>query len=190
MPRIQFALGVSPENASYFDDEAAETIRKAAALKNVVAIGSCGLGSNPDGVQEIAFERQIGLAHELCMPIIVEAGDALERTWEMLQSRGLPERGVMLRLPDVASDQLAAWIEAGCYFTFGPKAVQDPAFFCKLAKSLPADRILVESGAPEMDVPQLSGMPPRCDQSVFVADVIQGICPTPQIVANTERFFA
>lgn len=155
-----------------------------------MAIGSCGLSANPSNEENNAFEKQIALANELGMPLIVKVDGCYESAWSILKNAGVPARGIMLRMPDVSAEQLTPWIEAGCYFTFGPRTVEDPAFFCNLAKALPGDRILIESGAPDNGIPPLSGLPPRCDQSVFIADVLQGICPTPQIVANTERFFS
>lgn len=189
MPRIRIIIGVSPEHASAYTDEVEETIRTAAQSKTVCALGSCGIDRNADSVQERAFARQIALAKELALPLVVEAKGAYDRALDFLLAEGMPEKGVVLRSQDASSEQLAKWTEVGCYISLGPADFADPLSFCNSVRELPIDRILFESGAPDDRLDVLSGANPRCDQVVFVADALQGICPPLRLVENWLTLF-
>ena len=184
MPRVHVALGVSPSNADSYSAEIEESIRKAFAGKNVKAIGSCGLTVQHSQAQEHAFARQIALAKELDALLVVEASGAYDEALGILEHEGLPRRSVILRSFDGTAEQLDSWVEYGCYISFGAEAENDPVAFCKLARRVPADRLLVESGAPDTTLLTLGSSKPRCDQVVFVADTLQGICPGPQLASN------
>ena len=189
MPRTLIAIGVSPDNAIGYTDQVEEAIRTAACGKSVRALGSCGLNANAGQAQEHAFARQIALAKELSLPLVVEAEGAYDRALDFLLAEGTPEKGVVLRASDAASEQLSKWAEAGCYVSFGPSGLDDLLAFGNRARKLPAERILVESDAPDMGLGLLSGSDPRCDQVVFVADALQGICPPLRLVENWLALF-
>ncbi len=193
MPRINVALGVAPENAQLYTDETESAIRAAFADKHVKAIGSCGLAlsGNPANeslppleLQIQVFERQIALARELGVPLIVQADGAWDVAFQTLEKAGLPEAPVILRAQGATADDVAPWIEAGSYIAFDAQAEYDPVGACKLARLVPTDRVLVESGAPENGLLGLTGSDPRCDQVVFIADVLQGVCPGPRLMEN------
>ncbi|MBR0406299.1 MAG: TatD family hydrolase [Eggerthellaceae bacterium] len=189
MPRIRIVIGVSPDHAVAYTDEVEETIRTVAQDKTVCALGSCGIDRNAGKEQEHAFARQIALAKELALPLVVETRGAYDRALDFLLSEGMPDKGVVLRAGDATSEQLAKWADEGCYISLGPEGLDDPLSFYDRARMLPADRILFESGAPDERLDVLAGADPRCDQVVFVADILQGICPPIRLVENWLTLF-
>ena len=189
MPRIVCSIGVSPAYAQSYDDAIEASLRQAAGAKQVRAIGSCGLDASCDESQVHAFESQIALAKELDLALIVEAEGMSSRALEVLEHVGMSKRGVMLRAKGVPLDQLAAWADAGCFISLGAEVASDPVSYCACARALPVERLLVESGAPTSGIPALSGTAPRCDQVVFVEDVLQGIFSPNQLVANWCELF-
>ena len=189
MPRIVCSIGVSPAYAQSYDESVEASLREAAKAKQVRAIGSCGLDARCDEMQVQVFERQIALAKELDLALIVEADGMGSRALEILEHAGLPKRGVMLRAKGVPLDQLSAWADAGCFISLGAEVASDPIAYCACARTLPVERLLVESGAPASGIPALSGTSPRCDQVVFVEDVLQGIFSPNQLVANWCELF-
>ncbi len=81
--RIYASLGLHPYDAVYLTDELLDSWRELVAKnKRIVAIGECGLdyfkAKIPKEVQKRAFERQIELACELELPLIVHNRDADE----------------------------------------------------------------------------------------------------------------
>ena len=73
------AVGRHPNDATGFDEAAAEEIRRLGAHEKVRAIGETGLDFYRDSAapedQRRAFAAQIGIARELGMPIVIHARD-------------------------------------------------------------------------------------------------------------------
>lgn len=90
-PDIYAALGVHPEYADDFDDEVAQTIINKARHNKVVAIGEIGLDYHYSTENKIAqkkcFSKQIEIAKELNLPIIVHDRDAHADTLEILKAQ-------------------------------------------------------------------------------------------------------
>ena len=189
MPRIVCSIGVSPAYAQSYNDSVEASLREALKAKPVRAIGSCGLDASCDEAQVRAFESQIALAKELGLALIVEADGMGSRALEILEHAGLPKRGVMLRAKGVPHDQLTVWADAGCFISLGAEVTFNPVAYCECTRTLPVERLLVESGAPAAGIPALAGTSPRCDQVVFVEDVLQGIFSPNQLVANWCELF-
>lgn len=189
MPRIRFALGVAPENASHYTDEIDQLLRDRAADKNVFAIGSCGVHDSDSAEQADAFRRQAAVAADTGLSLVVEAAGAYAAALEVICDAGVPGEKVLLRAFDGTCDELSTWVNRGCYISFDARAANDPMRYVELARMVPEDRLLVESGAPDVLVEALSGFDARPDQVVFVADVLQGTCCAEQLAQNAHAFF-
>ena len=188
MPRISISIGVGPENATKFDDDIELLMREIIPNKNVRAIGSCGITQAGSAAEIQAFRRQIALAGEAGLPLVVEAHGAFDEALDIVNSEDREPPRLMIRGFDGSEKQLEGWIAKDAYVSFDAKAADDPVRFAGLARMVRSDRILIESGAPYAGVETLAGFPPRADQVVFVADALAGICPAAQIAQNTREF--
>ena len=74
-PQIYAAVGVHPDSTADMTEEDIETLRSLAQEKKVVAIGEIGLDyywdNSPREVQKKWFERQLELAREVDLPVII-----------------------------------------------------------------------------------------------------------------------
>ena len=92
------AVGIHPDHASVFTDADIEEIRRLAAHPKAVAIGEIGLdyyyGTDDRDEQQDLFRKQIRLANELRMPIMIHSRDANQLTMDILTEEGAfsPER--------------------------------------------------------------------------------------------------
>jgi len=81
--------GVHPHDARHWDERSAHTLRRLAALPQVVAIGECGLDFNrdfsPRPEQEAAFSAQLALACDLQLPVFMHCREATERFVALLK---------------------------------------------------------------------------------------------------------
>jgi TatD DNase family protein len=63
-----------------------------------VAIGECGLDyhydHSPRPVQREVFAAQVGLAHELGLPLVIHTREAWDDTFDVLAAEGVPDRTV------------------------------------------------------------------------------------------------
>ena len=88
-PWCYAAVGCHPHDAKTMDEEKLDEIRKLAAGEKVMAIGEIGLDFFYDrserDVQREWFRRQIRLANELKMPIVIHAREADQEVMDILK---------------------------------------------------------------------------------------------------------
>lgn len=86
------AVGVHPHDTKTMDEDMLERIRELAREEKVRAIGEIGLDfhyNHSDAeTQEYWFRRQIRLANELKMPIVIHSREADQRTMDILEEEG------------------------------------------------------------------------------------------------------
>lgn len=147
-PAVRVAVGVHPHRSETLDDDGLARLRALAADPAVVAIGEIGLDrsgrSAPPAAQERAFLRQLDLAEELGLPVVVHVRDAGPELRALLAGR--PVRG-QLHCYSEGPEELTAWRGLGLVPSFaGP--VTYKANRALRAAAARADALLVETDAP------------------------------------------
>ena len=90
---VYAAIGIGPENIDDYNDELINKLEKLIVNKKVVAIGEIGLDfywtkKNAD-LQEKVFKKQVYLAKEYNLPVIVHNRDATKKVYEILKESGV-----------------------------------------------------------------------------------------------------
>jgi TatD DNase family protein len=158
-PFVLATVGVHPHDAAKATDETFERLRALAVHQKVVAIGEIGLDYHydfsPRDVQRAVFSRQLAVAAEARLPIIIHTREAWEDTFEILRSEWRGEGIVHCFTGDTTQARQA--LDAGLSLAFGgvltfPRA--EPVR--EAARITPADRLLIET-----DCPYLAPVPYR-----------------------------
>ena len=97
-PEVYASVGVHPHDADTFDSKAETRLKSLASEKKVVAIGETGLDyyrnlSSQDN-QKQAFIKQIELAKDLSLPLVIHSRQAENDCLQILKS-ALPLRAVV-----------------------------------------------------------------------------------------------
>ncbi len=86
---IYSAVGIHPHDAKTLDEKLFKEVKEWARLPKVVAVGEIGLDyhylHSTKGVQIEAFRRQIALANNFGLPILVHSREAKKDTLRILQ---------------------------------------------------------------------------------------------------------
>jgi TatD DNase family protein len=161
--QIFAAVGVHPHDAKLLDSTAEERIsRLVDQCKRIVAWGEIGLDfhydNSPRETQREAFTRQLRLAREKNLPVIVHTREAEDETIEILRKEwaGASREGVMHCF--TGSARLATEsIELGFSISFsGIVTFKTASSLREVAAQVPLDRLLVET-----DCPYLAPVPYR-----------------------------
>lgn len=122
------------------------------------AIGEIGLDRWIDGhdiaAQTECFKWQLALAAERNLPATIHCIRAWGALWEILKNHPVPARGFLLHAYAGPAEMVPDFIALGACFSFSPyflherKAAQRAIF-----SEIPADRLLVETDAPDMAPP-------------------------------------
>ena len=160
-PHVYAAVGYHPENCAAFVPEDIGTLRGLARRPKVVAIGEIGLDyyweqNPPKAFQQEVFRRQLALAGELDLPVIVhdrEAhGDCLAIVKEFPSVRGV------FHCYSGSVDMARELWSMGWYVGFdGPLTYKNARRAVEVAAEAPADRILIETDAPYLSPVPLRG---------------------------------
>ena len=172
---IYAAVGVHPHDVKDLDDTAIDTLRKLATEnEKVVAIGEIGLDyyydNSPREVQKEWFKKQIELANELKLPIIIHDRDAHQDTFEIIKNTKSPEIGCVLHCYSGNVELAKEYVKMGCYISIpGTVTFKNNR---EVAKEIPLEYLLIETDSPYMAPEPHRGK--RNDPSLvaFVADKI------------------
>ena len=198
---IYAAVGVHPHDVGELDETAIDTLRKLATEnKKVVAIGEIGLDyyydNSPREVQKEWFIKQIELANELKLPIIIHDRDAHGDTFEIIKKYKSPEIGCVLHCYSGNVELAREYVKMGCYISLsGTVTFKNNKKTKEVAREIPLDRLFIETDSPYMAPTPHRGK--RNDPSLvqFVADTIavekgvsyETVCEATK--ENAKRFF-
>lgn len=154
---IYAAVGIHPSDADKYDDAFEEQLRRWAALDKVVAIGEIGLDYHYEDdiahdIQQDVFRRQLRLAKELMLPVVIHSRDAMEDTVRILREEQ-PEDGFrgVFHCFSGSWEQAQVVLDMGFYIGFdGPLTFKNSKKLPRVAMEMPADRILIETDCPYM----------------------------------------
>lgn len=170
-------MGCHPHNAQHYDDALEAVLRERLHDARVSALGEVGLDYHydlsPREAQREAFRRQIRLAKEAGLPVVLHMREAHDDGFALLSEEGFPEAGTLLHCFNLDAAELARWVDAGCFIAFGgPLTFKKAEEVREAAKLVPADRLLTETDAPYMTPEPLRGALCGPAHVVWTADVL------------------
>ncbi len=150
------AVGIHPSDCRFYTDVDFEMSRLAKTLegraeKKIVAIGEIGLDYHYEGTdkpwQQEFFERQLSLAEELDMPVIIHDREAHGDCFDTVR-RYPGVRGVFHSYSGSA-EMAKELVKMGWYISFsGVLTFKNAAKVKEVAAIVPHDRLLIETDCP------------------------------------------
>lgn len=153
--QVKATAGWHPNDCLGLDESQWQEVRQLGTAPEVVAIGETGLDlywkDCPLEVQQHWFARHWELARELNKPVIIHMRDCEPEMLAALEQefrRGGPLKGVMHSYSGSAATA-ARCLELGLHLSFaGMLTYKNADELRTVARSVPADRLLVETDAP------------------------------------------
>lgn len=197
-PNVWASVGVHPHEAAAEPGEDSARLIDLSRHPKVVGIGETGLDyyyeHSPRERQELCFRSHIAAARETGLPLIVHTRDADADTERVLSEE--MERGRFTGLIHCFSSgqELAvAALNLGLYISFsGIVTFKSAASLKETAKTVPLDRILVETDAPYLAPIPMRG---KRNEPAFVSHTaaavaeLQGVSTAALSRASTDNFF-
>jgi len=152
---IYATIGIHPHDAKDFSEDIYNQIKKWAkggcAGGKVVAIGEIGLDyhyeNSPKEIQKDVFKKQLALAIETGLPVVIHSREAKKDTLEIIKESGI-NKGVLHCFSgdmDMAEKAMAM----GFYISMaGPVTFKNAKKPREIAKEIPDDYLLIETDAP------------------------------------------
>jgi TatD DNase family protein len=196
------AVGVHPNSTADFNDAILVQIEELSHQPKITAIGEIGLDyywdKSPKDKQIPAFEAQLEIARNRELPVIIHNRDASDDVMSILEQwvQNLPE--TVKQRPGVlhsfsASQEIAERALAiGFYLGFtGPITFKKAEDLRKIARTVPLDKILVETDAPFLTPEPYRGKFPNKPEYIpHIVDrlaVLKNISTEAMAIATTEN---
>ncbi len=149
----------------------------------VVAVGECGLDyhydHSPRPEQAESFVRQIAMANERDLALVIHTREAWDDTFEILDREGMPARTVFHCFTG-GPDEAAAAVERGGYVSFSGIITFKTAEELRAAAAItPEDRILVETDSPYLAPVPHRGKPNQPANVAVVGEFVAELLDRP-----------
>lgn len=186
-PHIYGAVGVHPDEVGELTEEHMDWLKGLTSREKIVAIGEIGLDyywdKEPREVQKKWFVRQLQLAKEVKLPVIIHSREAARDTFDIMKAEHAGTTGGVIHCYSGSREMARDYLEMGYYIGIGGVVTFKNARVMKeVAEYVPLDRILVET-----DCPYLAPTPHRGkrNSSLFLPYVIEEIARIKGIDAET-----
>ena len=151
---VYFTQGIHPHDAKSFTQTEFEKISTRATLPKMVAVGEIGLdyhyNNSPQDIQKEVFEKQLQLACDYDLPVVIHTREADEDTKSILKnfSSHLKRKGVVHSF--TSTKELAEFVLGeGFYLGFnGIITFKKAENVQEVVKITPIDKILFETDSP------------------------------------------
>lgn len=198
-PFIYAVVGHWPGHTANMDEEALDTYRRLAGHEKVVAIGEIGLDyhyeDTPREVQQYWFDRQMALAEEVGLPVVIHEREAHADGLEIVRRWADKVPGVFHCFSGSA-EMAREIVRMGWYVSFtGVVTFKNARRALEAVAAVPMDRIMIETDAPYMAPVPYRG---KRNHSGYVPKVAEKIAEikgltTEEVAAitmeNGKRFF-
>lgn len=197
---VYFSAGIHPSECLTVTNEDFENITGFLSDEKCIAVGEIGLDYHYDGTdkekQKRLFEDQIYLADKYKLPFIVHSRDASKDMLDVLLSnKNRLQNGFLMHCYSESKEQAFNYLDLGAYFAFGGVITFKNAKKDDIVKSIPLDRIMVETDSPYMAPEPLRGTLNVPKNVVYCYKKLAEICDVDievlkiKVAANFQCFF-
>jgi TatD DNase family protein len=174
---VYAAIGWHPNDALSFDDEAENWLKAQLKHPKVVAVGEIGLDYHwddaPPEVQKTVFKRQIRLAKEFNLPIVIHDREAHQDVLDILRETDTKTVGGIMHSFSGSWEMARDCMALGFYISLGgPVTFKNAKKPKEIAAQVPLDRLLIETDSPYLTPTPYRG---KRNESGYVKYVAQAI---------------
>ncbi len=160
-PHVYGAFGIHPDSVGELDDALLEKIRSLCKRDKAVAVGEIGLDyywdTESHETQIYWFERQLELAREEKLPVIIHSREAAEDTLKVSEKNHLGDIGGIVHCFSYSRELAERYLEMGMFLGIGGVVTfQNAKKLKKVVEAAPLEQLVLET-----DCPYLAPVPYR-----------------------------
>ena len=170
---LYFCAGFHPSELAKYNEGDLDEIRALCSHKKCVAIGEIGLDYHfddnpPKETQKDLFIRQLILADEVGLPVVLHSRDAAQETLVLLQEhKRLLKRGGLMHCYSYSAEMMAEFEKLGLCFSFGGTSTfKNAKKVQECVQRVPGSRILSETDCPYLTPVPFRGTFPNQPKNV------------------------
>lgn len=200
---VYAAVGVHPSELTGMDESVIDHMRELVAWEKTVAIGEIGLDyywekhADEQQNQRDWFVRQMELAREVSLPVIIHSRDAAEDTYSLMRDIRAQEIPGVIHCYSYSPEMAREYVKMGYYIGVGGVVTfKNAKKLLRTVAETPIERILLETDSPYLAPEPHRGRRNDSRELVYVVDKIAQIKDlTPEEVEtvtweNAQRLFS
>ena len=150
-PFFYAAVGVHPHEVENITEADIDELRELSKHPKVVAIGEIGLDYyydlSPRDLQRHWFKRQLELADELKMPVIIHSRDAAQECFDIIKNSNV--RNGVIHCYSGSAEMAEEYIKMGFYIGVGGSLTfKNKKKGVETVERIPIEKILIETDSP------------------------------------------
>lgn len=162
---IYATCGISPNDIPQTEEELWIMLNKIEEMvkqnEKIVAIGEIGLdyywNQENKALQKLAFEKQIHLANQLQLPIVIHTREAVMDTIQILKEKEVTLKGVFHCCP-LNRELVKEALKLGFFISFaGPVTFKNAKNADEIIQMVPFEKMLIETDSPYLSPEPLRG---------------------------------
>ena len=160
-PFMYCALGIHPEHCAEMSDALLEEIKEKLKDERALAVGEIGLDyywPEPDHeVQKYWFARQLQLAVEVDLPVVIHSREAAADTMRIMKENHAGKTGGVVHCYSYSAEMAKEFVKMGYYIGVGGVLTfKNARKLVEVAEQIPLEHLLLET-----DCPYLAPVPYR-----------------------------
>ncbi len=170
---VYFTAGFHPSELHKYKGGDLKKLRVLCQDEKCLAVGEIGLDYHFDDnpapeTQRDLFIRQMVLADEMGLPVVLHSRDAAQETLQILtENKNLLKKGGLMHCYSYSAEMLTDFMELGLYFSFGgPSTFKNAKKVQECVQRLPQQRILSETDCPYLTPVPFRGVFPNEPKNV------------------------
>lgn len=185
---LDVAAGIHPHEASLASESSLDNLVRLARSGRLAAWGEIGLdfhySHSPPEEQEAVFSRQLALAREVGLPVVIHTREAEDRTLEILGAHfGNGDSAGVMHCFSGSLAMARDCLGMGFQISFSGMLTFPKAHDLRqVARAVPMDRLLIETDAPYLAPVPFRG---RRNEPAFVVETAKILAEVKQVSLDT-----
>ncbi|MDO4788517.1 MAG: TatD family hydrolase [Johnsonella sp.] len=174
---IYASVGVHPSSTGGMKEEDLEELARLAREEKVLAIGEVGLDYYWDDVersrQQFWFRRQIALAAQLGLPLVIHSREAAKDTLDIMKEENAKDVGGVMHCYAYGPDMAKEFMKLDFFFGIGGVSTfKNAKKLIEVIEYLPMEKIVLETDCPYLAPEPYRG---KRNSSLFLPQIVSRI---------------
>ncbi len=179
-PFVYGTVGIHPDHVKDLDAERLEIIRQMSRKDKILAIGEIGLDYHwmvsSKEMQKEWFIRQLELAREENLPVVIHSRDAARDTFEIMRDVHAGSTQGVIHCYSGSVEMAREYVKLGYYLGIGGVVTfKNSKVLKRVVEEIPLSHLVLETDCPYLSPVPYRGKRNSSDRLTYVADAIASL---------------
>ena len=179
-PFVYGTVGIHPDHVGELSPERLEIIRQMSRKDKILAIGEIGLDYHwmvsPKEMQKEWFIRQLELAREENLPVVIHSRDAARDTFEIMRDVHAGSTQGVIHCYSGSVEMAREYVKLGYYLGIGGVVTfKNSKVLKRVVEEIPLSHLVLETDCPYLSPVPYRGKRNSSDRLTYVAEAIASL---------------